>query len=94
MRFRSTFCTFLTLFLGEVGLLVTNDAIKATEHRVQRPLAGSIERYCMALFFDVSMDMVIDSTSTLTTDSRYKAGGCSYQHWSNESFKRYIVAEE
>ncbi|MBS0636242.1 MAG: isopenicillin N synthase family oxygenase, partial [Verrucomicrobia bacterium] len=49
--------------VGEFGQLVTNDAIKATEHRVQRPLAGSIERYCMALFFDVSMDMVVDSTS-------------------------------
>ena len=82
--------------VGEFGQLVTNDAIRATEHRVHRA-EGSVERYTMALFCDAPMEMVIRSTSELTQDSRY--GGiagepCSYRHWNEETFKRFLVKEE
>jgi len=82
--------------IGEFGQLATNDAVKATEHHVQKA-SGCIERYTMALFFDAPMDAVIHSYSELTSDSRYggNAGDpCSYAHWHEESFKRYIVTEE
>lgn len=83
--------------VGEFGQLLTNDAIRATEHRVHKALNGNIERHCLALFFDAAMDTVIHSTSQLANDARYGGGpgtACSYQHWSEESFKRYIVTEE
>ncbi len=79
--------------VGEFGQLVTNDAIRATEHYVHKA-SGIVERYTMALFFDAPMDAVIHSTSELTSDSRYggvKGAPCSYQFWHEESFKRYIV---
>ncbi len=81
--------------VGEFGQLATNDAIRATEHRVHKA-KGAVERYTLALFTDAPMDTVIYSTSELTEDSRYggKAGSpCSYRHWFEESFKRYIVEE-
>ena len=79
--------------VGEFGQLVTNDAIRATEHRVNKA-SHSVERYAMALFFNAPPETVIHSTSTLTQDARYggSAGApCSYQRWHEESFKRYIV---
>jgi len=79
--------------VGEFGQLTTNDAIRATEHRV-RKASGCIERYTMALFFDAPLDAVIRSRSELTNDARYGGGQgdpCSYQHWHEESFKRYLV---
>jgi isopenicillin N synthase-like dioxygenase len=82
--------------VGEFGQLATDDAIKATEHRVHKA-SGLIERYTMALFYDAPMDTVVHSHSELTGDSRYggKAGDpCSYQRWHEESFKRYIVQDE
>lgn len=82
--------------VGEFGQLATNDAIKATEHRVHKAL-GCVERYTMALFFDAPMDTIIHSSSILTQDARYggNAGDpCSYQHWHEESFKRYLVQDE
>jgi len=82
--------------VGEFGQLITNDAIKATEHRVQKA-NGAIERYTMALFFDPPMETIIYSVSELTKDARY--GGspgepCSYQQWHERSFHRYLVKEE
>ena len=82
--------------VGEFGQLATNDAIKATEHRVHKA-EGSIERYTMALFFDAPMDTVIHSFSELTNDERY--GGtpgapCSYRKWHEGSFNRYLVKEQ
>ena len=79
--------------VGEFGQLATNDAIRATEHHV-RKASGCIERYTMALFFDAPLDAVIHSESELTSDARYGGGPgdpCSYQHWHEESFKRYLV---
>ena len=79
--------------VGEFGQLVMDDAIRATEHRVQKA-SGSIERYAMALFFEPPLETMIHSISTLTQDARYGgvAGApCSYQRWHEESFKRYIV---
>jgi len=82
--------------VGEFGQLITNDAIKATEHRVQKA-SEAIERYTMALFFDPPMETVIFSDSELTQDSRY--GGptgapCSYRQWHERSFDRYLVKEK
>lgn len=79
--------------VGEFGQLITNDAIRATEHRVQKA-HGVIERYAMALFFSAPMDLMIFSNSELTQDSRY--GGeaempCSFREWSERSFERYLV---
>jgi isopenicillin N synthase-like dioxygenase len=82
--------------VGEFGQLVSNDAIRATEHRVHKAY-GSVERYAMALFCDAPMDLVIRSTSVLTQDSRYGGGPgepCSYHRWNEETFKRFIVKEE
>jgi isopenicillin N synthase-like dioxygenase len=81
--------------VGEFGQLVTNDAIRATEHRVHKA-SGTVERYTMALFFDAPMETVIRSTSELTKDSRYGAAAgepCTYLRWHEESFKRYIVKD-
>ncbi|MFI5344350.1 MAG: 2OG-Fe(II) oxygenase family protein [Chlamydiales bacterium] len=79
--------------VGEFGQLVTNDAIRATEHRVHKPLS-SIERYTMALFFNAPKDAVIHSYSELANDSRY--GGipgepCSFCQWQERSFSRYLA---
>jgi len=81
---------------GEFGQIVTNDTIKATEHRVHKAIGSQVERYAMALFFDAPMDTVVNSFSELTQDNRYggKAGEpCTYQQWHEESFKRYIVKD-
>ncbi len=82
--------------VGEFGQLITNDGIRATEHRVHKA-SGAIERYTMALFFDPPMDAMVTSFSELTKDPRY--GGmagepCSYRKWHEASFKRYIVTDE
>jgi isopenicillin N synthase-like dioxygenase len=79
--------------VGEFGQLVSNDAIRATEHRVHKA-KGKIERYTMALFFDAPMDTVIRSYSELTADARYggKAGEpCTYQQWNDATFNRFLV---
>jgi isopenicillin N synthase-like dioxygenase len=82
--------------VGEFGQLMTNDKIKATEHRVHKA-SGPVERYTMVLFFNAPADKVICSNSVLTQDARYggQAGDtCSYRHWHEESFKRYIVKDK
>ncbi len=79
--------------VGEFGQLVKNDGIRATEHRVQKA-AGSIERYTLAVFYNAPMDLPIYSSSELTNDARYgvKAGEpCTYRHWHEASFNRYVV---
>jgi hypothetical protein len=51
----------------------------------------------MALFINASMETVIHSSSRLTADTRYggiKGDPCSYGHWHEESFKRYLVKDE
>ena len=81
--------------VGEFGQLATHDAIRATEHRVDKA-SGCIERYTMALFFEAPMDTVIHSFSELTKDSRYSGNPgdpCSYRQWSQASFQRYLVQE-
>jgi len=79
--------------VAEFGQLITNDAIRATKHRVHKA-AGSVERYTMALFFEAPLQTTIHSISALTQDARY--GGvagmpCVYQHWIEETFKRFTV---
>jgi isopenicillin N synthase-like dioxygenase len=81
--------------VGEFGQLATNDEIRATEHRVHKA-KGNVERFTMALFAVAPDDVVIHSTSVLTKDARYGGGPgdpCSYQHWSEESYKRYLVKD-
>lgn len=82
--------------VGEFGQLVSNDAIRATKHQVQKAHIERIERYTMATFFGAPMDTVVFSHSELTNDSRYGAGPgepCTYQHWHEASFNRYIVED-
>lgn len=79
--------------VGEFGQLATNDAIKATQHRVHKAVGG-IERYTMAVFFDPPLNTVIHSTSELTSDARYGAGPgqpCTYQDWEDASYARYLA---
>lgn len=79
--------------VGEFGQLVSDDEIRATEHRVHKAL-GAVERYTMALFFSPPMNAVVYSTSELTEDARYGDGpGCSFEHWHVESLKRYYVKD-
>lgn len=81
--------------VGEFAQLLSNDAIRATEHQVHKA-AGYLDRYAMALFIDAAMDTVIHSTSVLTKDIRYSGNSgdpCSYQHWHEETFKRFLVDE-
>jgi len=83
--------------VGEFGQLATSDSIRATEHRVHKPLSDSIERYTMALFFNVTMETVIHSFSELTHDKRYGeiAGGpCTFRRWNDESLKRYLLGKD
>jgi isopenicillin N synthase-like dioxygenase len=82
--------------VGEFGQLVTNDAIKATEHRVHKAL-GPVERYTLALFYDPPQETIVHSTSILTQDARYPGqpgDPCSYRQWQEASFNRYLVKEE
>lgn len=79
--------------VGEFAQVVTNDAIRATEHRVHKA-SGTVERYTMALFFDPPMDTVVHSYSELAKDVRY--GGvpgapCTARRWCDESYNRYLV---
>lgn len=81
--------------VGEFGQLVRNDEIRATEHCVHKAM-GVIERYTLAVFYNAPMDIPIYSTSVLTNDTRYnaKAGeSCTYRHWNEASFQRYVVKE-
>jgi isopenicillin N synthase-like dioxygenase len=81
--------------VGEFGQLAAHDAIRATEHCV-RKAAGCVERYTMAFFFNPRMDAEIHSFSELATDSRYGApvgGPCTYRHWNEGSFNRYLVGK-
>jgi isopenicillin N synthase-like dioxygenase len=82
--------------VGEFGQLMSNDGIRATEHRVHKA-PGAIERYTLALFFPAPMDTPIYSTSILTSDARYGTQtdeACTFRHWHEASFKRYIVSDD
>ncbi len=76
--------------VGEFGQLVTDDGIRATEHRVHKA-DGSIERYAMALFFIPDLDTTIHSVSKLTQDARYGENPCSYRNWERKTFERFTV---
>lgn len=82
--------------VGEFGQLISDDGIRATEHRVHKA-SGTIERYTMALFFAPPMDSVIHSYSELAKDTRYEGMSgdpCSFRKWHENSLKRYLVTEE
>jgi isopenicillin N synthase-like dioxygenase len=79
--------------VGEFGQIVTDDAIRATEHRVHKAF-GAIERYTLALFFNAPLGLTVHSNSCLTMDTRYgakKGEACTYGHWHEASFQRFIV---
>lgn len=86
----------LMLFqVGEFAQLVTNDAIRATQHRVNKA-NGAVERYTLAMFCDAPMDTTIESTSVITADPRYKAAPgepYTYGEWCQESYKRFLVKD-
>jgi isopenicillin N synthase-like dioxygenase len=77
---------------AEWGQIASNDAIRATEHRVHKA-HGNIERFTMALFFAPDYESTVNSTSVLTQDERY-SGGKRYLDWHLASLKRYEVQEE
>ena len=80
--------------VGEFGQLAMDDKIIATEHRVHKA-RGGIERFTLAVFFDPSQETLIHSKSVLTQDPRYGTEeSCTYQRWSEESYKRYLVEDE
>ena len=75
--------------VGEFAQLVTNDAIRATEHRVHKA-DGVIERYTMALFLHPSDDTMIYSQSVLVQDPRYGTeSGCAYGDWCTRTIDRF-----
>lgn len=79
--------------VGEFGQLVSDDRVCATEHVVHKA-NDAIDRFTMAMFFDVPMDTVIYSQSKLTSDDRYEGecgDPCSYKSWSDNSFARYLA---
>lgn len=79
--------------VGEFGQLAMDDEISATEHRVHKA-RGGIERFTLAVFYDPALDTVVHSKSVLTKDARYGTEeSCTYQRWSEESYKRYLVEE-
>lgn len=79
--------------VGEYGQIMSNDSIRATEHRVHKA-KGGVERYTMAAFFSGPPETIY-STSVLTYDSRYKGGGpgtpCNFEDWHQASLARYHV---
>ncbi|MCB1135759.1 MAG: isopenicillin N synthase family oxygenase [Chlamydiia bacterium] len=82
--------------VGEFGQVISNDGIRATEHRVHKA-EGAIERYTLALFFNAPFDTPIYSTSELTSDTRYgaKTGEAStYRHWNKASYERYLLKQD
>jgi len=80
--------------VGEFGQLLTNDAIRATEHRVHKAV-GPIERYTLAVFYNAALDIPIRSKSVLTRDARYgNEEVCTFRHWHEASFQRYLVKED
>ncbi len=83
--------------VGEFGQLISNDRIKATQHRVQKA-KGEIERYTFALFHSAGNNTRIKSLSILTADERYKSnqkadGTLSYDEWQIASYARYRVIQ-
>lgn len=75
--------------VGEFGQLMTNDGIRATEHKVMKA-QGAVERYTLALFYQAPFERAIYSTSKLTADARYgDKPGCTYREWQDRSLARY-----
>lgn len=82
--------------VGEFGQLVTDDGIRATEHRVHKAV-GAIERYTLVVFYSAPMDIPIYSKSVLVGDARYGAQpgeSCTFRHWHEASFQRYLVKKD
>jgi isopenicillin N synthase-like dioxygenase len=79
--------------VGEFGQLISNDRIKATQHKVLKA-QGEIERFTFALFYSASNATRITSQSVLNTDARYTSnqqadGSITYNEWQIASYARY-----
>jgi isopenicillin N synthase-like dioxygenase len=97
-KIHSTNKDILYFQVGEFGQLISNDQIKATRHLV-RKANGAIERFTFALFYSADDSTIIQSTSVLTQDDRYKLnqspdGQISYEKWQKASFERYRAITE
>ncbi len=79
--------------VGEFGQLATHDTICATKHLVKKA-RSNIERFTFALFFSTHHQVMINSRSILTKDSRYAEnkhadGSICYGKWQDASYARY-----
>ncbi len=79
--------------VGEFAQLLTDDRIKATQHKVKKSCEG-VERYSFALFYSPDKSITIGSKSILNKDDRYTAqqsalGSISYGQWEEASYRRY-----
>lgn len=93
MKFEAADKSVLLFQVGEFGQMVSNDRIKATEHRVQKA-NGEIERFAFALFHSASKETRINPQSILTADARYQDnrhedGSLTYDQWQIASYARY-----
>jgi isopenicillin N synthase-like dioxygenase len=85
--------SILLFQVGEFGQLLSNDRIRATKHTVKKVKSG-IERFTFALFYSAHDDTIVNSTSILTTDTRYANskladGTLTARQWNENSYARY-----
>jgi isopenicillin N synthase-like dioxygenase len=70
VKFDAADKSVLLFQVGEFGQLLSDDRIKATQHRVQKA-RGGIERFAFALFCSAGDATRINSKSVLIKDDRY-----------------------
>jgi isopenicillin N synthase-like dioxygenase len=79
--------------VGEFAQLLTDDRLTATKHCVRKAYGG-VQRYTLAVFFDVAETFGFSSTSVLATDERWKgnagdSGTVNWKTWHEASLARY-----
>jgi isopenicillin N synthase-like dioxygenase len=90
--------SILLFQVGQFGQLISNDRIRATRHSVKKA-TKEIERYTFAVFYLADDNMVIQSTSELRHDVRYREnqsadGKISHGQWHQASYVYYRAQSE
>ncbi len=85
--------SILLFQVGQFGQLISNDRICATRHIVKKA-TNEIERYTFAVFYLADDNTVIQSTSVLRDDVRYREnqsadGKISHGQWHQASYAYY-----